>query len=94
LITIQESISLNHISFFNNTTYGQRALPPEIDAELFEKLVKNIKKTDASSADSLLQWYKLDETTRPNIRVLKPISEVDPDFQTPEKREAIWTRWM
>ncbi|KAJ3297841.1 hypothetical protein HDU79_001958 [Rhizoclosmatium sp. JEL0117] len=93
--SMKDSIAFNQIAFFDHNFYGERDIPTEIDAAVFDQLViqahsiNSIPQEFNLASEALLEkWYELDENWVPPRRILRPINSVIPEYSDPTNDEA------
>ncbi|KAI9352008.1 hypothetical protein BDR26DRAFT_1003063 [Obelidium mucronatum] len=100
----KESSFVSSMIFFNNSMYGDRAIPTDIDAQVFKKILNQAKymdfrdlmaKTNNNSAEELLKkWYRLDENYVPKRFILRRIEEILTNIDSLDERESAKRVWI
>ncbi|XP_064630208.1 NACHT domain- and WD repeat-containing protein 1-like isoform X2 [Lineus longissimus] len=83
----------NFVTFLGQK-YGYRPFPPKIQATEFKKLLSVVKKEEEKN--QLLDWYKEDKNSLPNVYTLQPITSRLPYFinnEEPEKKKEAQDKW-
>ncbi|KAJ3029737.1 UNVERIFIED_CONTAM: TRAF3-interacting protein 1, partial [Siphonaria sp. JEL0065] len=100
----KDSSFISSMIFFNNTQYGERALPTDIDAQIFKKLLRQAKHIDfrplmaatnnTSAEDLLKKWYRLDDNYVPKRFILRRVEEVVTNIDSLDERDAAKRVWI
>ncbi|KAJ3227557.1 hypothetical protein HDU81_006576 [Chytriomyces hyalinus] len=90
--------------FFNNTHYGERGIPTDIDAAVFKKLLGQVKHMDfrhilastgnVSAEDLVKRWYRLDDNWVPKRYILSRAEDVLCNIDSLDMRGVAVREWI
>ncbi|KAJ3249485.1 hypothetical protein HDU78_000011 [Chytriomyces hyalinus] len=100
----KDSTSISSMVFFNNTHYGERGIPTNIDAAVFKKLLGQVKHMDfrhilastgnVSAEDLVKRWYRLDDNWVPKRYILSRAEDVLCNIDSLDMRGVAVREWI
>ena len=86
----EKSLAIAFIALLGDK-YGWRPLPPSVEADEFEELLKRIEQSDR---ELITRWYLRDDNSVPPFYLLQPISRQFPIHSgDKDERSKAWEDW-